>query len=171
MKNRIWINGWIRGWVNVAQSERPEAVTGRRSGVGRRSGTGGILTALLLATMVLAGCAVQSSQPVFCAEKRINLAMEMFDRAKEQLAVHYKQRTDSTLGSAYRASQDAVTLARASRRCRDFDRVIRRQALDLIRTNLLFQKLVVSNMRDQDPGVVIDIYGPGYREIFKNDIQ
>ena len=45
------------------------------------------------------------------------------------------------------------------------------QAIDLIRTNLLFQKLVVSNMRDQDPGVVVDLYGNEYREIFKNDIQ
>ena len=48
---------------------------------------------------------------------------------------------------------------------------MRRQAIHLIRTNLLFQKLVVSNMRDQDPGVVVDLYGNQYREIFKNDIQ
>lgn len=130
-----------------------------------------MVAALMLATLLLAGCAGSAVLPEFCAEKRITLAIEMFDRAKGQLAIHYQQRTDSTLGLAYRASQDAVTMARATRRCRDFDRVIRRQAINLIRTNLLFQKLVVSNMRDQDPGVVIDIYGPGYREIFKNDIQ
>jgi hypothetical protein len=159
------IRTWIKDWINAAQPERAEAAGGRRRGAG------GILTVLLLATLVLAGCAGKSALPVFCAEQRINLAMDMFDRAKEHLAIHYQQRTDSTLGLAYRASQDAVTLARASRRCRDFDRVLRRQAINLIRTNLLFQKLVVSNMRDQDPGVVIDIYGPGYREIFKNDIQ
>ncbi len=38
-------------------------------------------------------------------------------------------------------------------------------------SNRLFQKLVVSNMRDQDPGVVVGLYGEEYREIFKNDIR
>ncbi len=49
--------------------------------------------------------------------------------------------------------------------------MVRRQAIDLIKSNLLFQKLVTSNMRDQDPGVVVDLYGHRYREIFKSDIQ
>ncbi len=161
MKNCTRVNGWMH-------AAQPKCTANRD---GRTRGCGGIFPVLLLAALVLAGCGGQIAPPEFCAERRISLAMDMFDRAKEHLAIHYKQRTDSNLGVAYRASQDAVTLARASRRCRDFDLVIRRQAIDLIRTNQLFQKLVVSNMRDQDPGVVIDIYGPQYREIFKNDIQ
>lgn len=127
-----------------------------------------LLPAALLA---LSACTGTRVQPVFCAEKRLNLALDLYDKAREQLAIHYRQRSDSTLGTAFRASQDAVILARSSRNCLDFDEVTRRQAIDLIRTNLLFQKLVVSNMRDQDPGVVIDLYGARYREIFKNDIQ
>ena len=129
------------------------------------------LPAALVLVAILAGCAARVRAPVYCGERRIDLAMLAYDQAKEQLAIHYKNRTDSALGAAYRSSQDSVFLARASRGCYDFDAVMRRQAINLIKTNLLFQKLVVSNMRDQDPGVVIDLYGPRYREIFKNDIQ
>ena len=67
--------------------------------------------------------------------------------------------------------RNVTALARATRGCPDFDELIRRQAVELIKANLLFQRLVVSNMRDQDPGVVADLYGSQYREIFKNDIR
>jgi hypothetical protein len=131
-----------------------------------------LLAAGLLA-LLAAGCAPagidRSGQ--FCGERRIELALVMFDQAREQMARHFEQRVDSALRDAYQSSQDSLLLARASRNCLDFDEVIRREAIDLIRSNLLFQKLLVSNMRDQDPGVVVDLYGSQYREIFKNDIQ
>jgi hypothetical protein len=126
------------------------------------------LTALLLAT----ACApAQQYQGYNCGERRLDLAAGYFDQAREKLAQHYRLRSDSTLSEAMHASQDSILLARATRVCDDFDEVLRRQAIDLIKTNILFQRLVVSNMRDQDPGVVVDLYGSQYREIFKNDIR
>lgn len=131
-----------------------------------------VLPIAILASLILAGCGGgRTREPVFCGDRRIELALAAYDQAREHLSIHYRNRSDSSLGSAYRSSQDSVFLARATRSCYDFDEVMRRQAINLIKTNLLFQKLVASNMRDQDPGVVIDLYGPRYREIFKNDIQ
>ena len=131
----------------------------------------GVAAVLLTASLVACAPVGRDMQRGSCSERRLNLASSLYERAREQLAIHFEQRMDSALGEAYQSSQDAVTLARATVGCRDFDPLVRRQAIDLIRTNLLFQKLVVSNMRDQDPGVVVDLYGNQYREIFKNDIQ
>lgn len=126
---------------------------------------------VLLAAMMLGSCGGAGVRLPDCADRRLNVSLAMYERAKEKMAVHFQQRVDSALNEAYQASQDSVLLARATRNCHDFDEVIRRQAIDLIKSNLLFQKLVVSNMRDQDPGVVVDLFGHRYREIFKNDIQ
>ena len=133
----------------------------------------GKAAALGVAIATLAACSPQSSRVsrASCAEDRIELASNLYNQARQQLTRHFRERVDTALGRAYQSSKDSVQVARASRSCEDFDRVIRRQALDLIRANLLFQRLVISNMRDQDPSVVIDLYGDGYREIFKSDIQ
>jgi hypothetical protein len=128
--------------------------------------------AVLLAGLVAAGCVPRRQYGDFtCGARRLQLSAGYLDQAKEKLALHFRRRVDSALAEAFHASQDSVLLARATRNCPDFDEAIRRQAIDLIKTNLLFQKLVVSNMRDQDPGVVIDLYGSEYRDIFKNDIR
>ena len=126
---------------------------------------------MLLAALVLGSCSGAGVRAPVCADRRMNLSLAMFERAKDKMAVHFQQRVDSALNEAYQDSQDSMLLAQATRNCHDFDEVIRRQAIDLIKSNLLFQKLVVSNMRDQDPGVVVDLYGNRYREIFKSDIQ
>ncbi|HEX9844167.1 MAG TPA: hypothetical protein VGC20_15520 [bacterium] len=129
-------------------------------------------SALILLAVLAAGCAPsQRVQGFACGERRLELAATFYEQAKSKLALHYKQRVDSALADAYHASQDSMLLAQATRNCFDFDEVIRRQAINVIKTNVLFQKLVVSNMRDQDPGVVIDLYGQDYRDIFKNDIR
>lgn len=131
-----------------------------------------VLPAVLALVLALGACAPTEPRPAFsCGARRLELASAYYDLAREKLALHYRRRVDQALAEAYHASQDAVLLARATRNCIDFDEVVRRQAIDLIKSNLLFQKLVVSNMRDQDPGVVIDLYGSRYREIFKSDIQ
>lgn len=127
---------------------------------------------LLLGAGVLAGCVpVAPYGYVSCGTHRLRLSEQYYEEAKKKLALHFKQRVDTALSDAYHDSQNAVLLARATRNCDDFDEAIRSQAINLIKTNLIFQKLVMSNMRDQDPGVVIDLYGPQYREIFKNDIR
>jgi hypothetical protein len=126
----------------------------------------------LLALLLIAACAPpQRYNGYNCGARRMALAATYYEQAKDKLALHFRQRVDSALSDAYNASQDSVLLARATRSCDDFDEAMRRAAIDLIKTNLLFQKLVVSNMRDQDPGVVIDLYGSKYRDIFKNDIR
>ena len=131
---------------------------------------GGVL-ALALAGLAAACAPAERVQSFSCGQRRIALSSAFYDQARDMLALHFRQRVDSALTDAYHASQDSVLMARATRNCIDFDEVIRRQAIDLIKTNLLFQSLVASSMRDQDPGVVIDLYGAQYREIFKNDIR
>jgi hypothetical protein len=126
----------------------------------------------LLSALALLGCApAQRVQGAACGGRRLELSVAFYEQAKDKLALYYRQRVDSALADAFHASQDSALLARATRNCSDFDEVVRRQAIDMIKTNILFQRLVVSNMRDQDPGVVVDLYGPQYREIFKNDIR
>lgn len=136
----------------------------------RRHARQGVL-ALAIAGLAAACAPAQRVQSFSCGQRRIALSSAFYDQARDMLALHYRQRVDSALTDAFHASQDSVLMARATRNCIDFDEVIRRQALDLIKANLLFQSLVASNMRDQDPGVVIDLYGAQYREIFKNDIR
>ena len=130
-----------------------------------------LLLALLLLVLAACGPAVRRRASNVCAYRRVAVAYDLYDQAKGQLTRHYQVRTDTALGRSYQHSRDSVLLARASRGCTDFDEIVRRQAIDLIRANLLLQRLLVSNMRDQDPSVVIDLYGEEYREIFKNDIQ
>jgi hypothetical protein len=126
----------------------------------------------LLVALVAAGCAPagQAGGQV-CAARRLEVSRSLYEVAREGMARYFRQREDFALTEAYLASQDATVLARASRGCWDFDELSRRQAIDLIKANLLFQKLVVANMRDQDPGVVIDLYGREYREIFRSDLH
>ena len=138
----------------------------------RRPRWGPPLLALALLTAAVVGCSARERlQAADCGARRLQLSGLQYERAKEKLAEHFRQRVDVALTEAYHASLDATALARATRGCPDFDELIRRQAIELIKANLLFQRLVVSNMRDQDPGVVADLYGSQYREIFKNDIR
>lgn len=148
---------------------KPGSRAGRRTKRGQHAGFA--LALLAVTALFLAGCNAQRVVLEPCGDRRIDLSMAMFEQAKEKLALHFKQRVDTALSESYQASQDSVLLARATRNCHDFDAVVRRQAIDLIKSNLLFQKLITSNMRDQDPGVVVDLYGARYRDIFKNDIQ
>lgn len=128
---------------------------------------------LLVGLLVLQGCAADRLNTVrrSCAKDRMLLAYELQNEAKAQLAFYFKQRSESNLSYAYHASKDSMLVARSVRSCFDFNRNVKREALDIIRINRLMQKLVVSNMRDQDPGMVAGLFGDQYREIFKNDIR
>ena len=155
--------------VYQKNNSTPGARAGRRT---RRSPRAGFwLMVLAVMALFLAGCSAKRVVLQACSERRIDLSIAMFEQAKEKLALHFQQRVDTALSESYQASRDSVLLARATRNCHDFDGVVRRQAIDLIKSNLLFQKLITSNMRDQDPGVVVDLYGSRYRDIFKNDIR
>ena len=148
---------------------RPRQRIGGRTRRRKKSRIGLLL--LAMTALFLAGCGAKRVVLPACSDRRIELAMAMFEQSKEKLALHFQQRVDTALSESYQASQDSVLLARATRNCFDFDAVVRRQAIDLIKSNLLFQKLITSNMRDQDPGVVVDLYGSRYRDIFRNDIR
>ena len=127
----------------------------------------------LVAGLLVTACTLSEPQLVLqsCADPRLDLASSLYEEAKDQFAVHFQQRRFTALNVAYRSSKDAVLVARSTRGCYDFDVVTRRRALSLIRSNLLFQKLVLSNMRDQDPEVVVGLFGEMYQDIFKNDIH
>ncbi len=150
-------------------NRKPGPRLGHRKSRGKRAGIGFML--LAVTALFLAGCGAKRVVLPACSDRRIDLSIAMFEQAKEKLMLHFQQRVDTALSESYQASRDSVLLARATRNCHDFDAVVRRQAIDLIKSNLLFQKLITSNMRDQDPGVVVDLYGSRYREIFRSDIQ
>ncbi|MDH5752520.1 MAG: hypothetical protein OEZ59_08895 [Deltaproteobacteria bacterium] len=131
--------------------------------------------ALLMILAMLAGCTpqqlIRQGPGQTCAEERMSLAYALYNEARGQLAQHFRTRTESSLEKAFQASVDSSLLARTARNCESFDLLIKREAINLIRINRLFQTLVISNMRDQDPGVVAGLYGDEYREIFRNDIR
>ena len=155
------------------KTEKTNETQGRGMGSRKRwsQKTGMALALLAVMALFLSGCGVKRVALPACSDRRLDLAVAMFDQARAKLTLHFRQRVDTALSESYQASQDSVLLARATRNCHDFDAVVRRQAIDLIKSNLLFQKLITSNMRDQDPGVVVDLYGSRYREIFRSDIQ
>ncbi|MDH4247390.1 MAG: hypothetical protein OEW39_06210 [Deltaproteobacteria bacterium] len=125
--------------------------------------------------LTLAGCATspygQRVKYQTCSDERLALAFALYGKARDELALHYRQRMDSALENAYQASVDSMLVARTVRNCDDFNTLIKRDALNLIRVNRLFQILVTSNMRDQDPGVVVGFFGEDYRDVFPNDIR
>ena len=106
-----------------------------------------------------------------CSDERLALAYALYSKARDELALHYRQRTDASLGNAYQASVDSMLVARTARNCDDFNTLVKRDAINLIRVNRLFQVLVVTNLRDQDPGVVAGVFGDDYRDVFPNDIR
>ena len=129
---------------------------------------------MVLGLLVLLGaCSGDNmrTKPVTCARARLSLASSMFDEARAQLVSHYTWRTEVSLAYAYHASRDSMFIARSTRSCYDFSQEVKRDAVELIRINRVFQTLVMSNMRDQDPGVVAGLLGDQYREVFKNDIR
>lgn len=135
-----------------------------------RAGPARLVGAALLLAVGLSGCAgLLGDRAVMrrdCAPRRLDLAEALYQDARDQLATHFRQRDEIALQRAYHLSQDAESLARSSSGCVDFDAAARQQAINLIRANRLFQKLAISTMPDQDPGVVIGLLGEQYYDIF-----
>lgn len=131
-----------------------------------------ILSALLLAAVM--SCAVDFGQPVLvtqCSRIRLDAAIISYEDAKDQFAEHFQTRSDTALVYAYHATVDAVQLARSIKTCFDFSDGYKQEAIWLIRTNRVFQRLIMNNLRDPDPEVVIGMFGSRYREIIRNDIN
>lgn len=106
-----------------------------------------------------------------CADRRLQAAVISYEDAKSEFAEHFKGRSDVALVYAFHASQDSERLARALGQCFDFDANHRTAGIELIRSNQILQTLIVTNLRDSDPGVVIALFGEDYRDFIKNDIH
>ena len=124
----------------------------------------------------LLGCTLEQlelipQEPPTCSKRRLDVAAGLYDQAKQFLEVHLRERDNRSLLYAYYASLDAEELTRTIRLCFDFTSEARERGTDLIRANRILRRVVVVNMRDPDPMVMLHLLGPKYDEVFKTDIQ
>ena len=110
-------------------------------------------------------------EPLSCTKRRLDVASGMYDEAKEMLRIHFKERHNSSLVIAYYLSQDSEALSKSIRKCPDFGEIPKERAVSLIRANRIFRRVLVVNMRDTDPYVMISILGSQYDTVFKSDIH
>ena len=131
-----------------------------------------VLPALCL-VLVAGACSSEALRaPVrSCSEQRLELSTNLLDDAKAQAISHYSSRAEEPLVRAYYSSRDAIVVARSIRRCWDFDNLYRQQAVDLIRSSLLLQRIVKQTMRDPDSSVAQTLFRERYYEVFENDIN
>ena len=129
---------------------------------------------LLWGAVLLAGCSSDFGAGLefqTCSRRRLDAATVSFEDSKGQMMEHYRTRSDTSLNFAYQASVDSIRLARSIRGCFDFDPAFKSEAVDLIRSNQILQRVIVSNMRDPDPGAIIGLFGDDYRDLIKKDIH
>ena len=122
----------------------------------------------------LAGClgdSVQKDIEAACSNKRINVALIVYEDAKEKYMEHMRTRSDGALNLAYHTAEDSIRVALSTKYCTDFSERIKSRATEVIMANKYLQRLAMTTMRDPDPGVAISIFGDKYRDIFKNDIN
>ena len=131
--------------------------------------------AILISLLALSGCVNQldlrQQQPVSCSESRLLVAAALFEESKEFVLQHFKERDNSSLLFAYYSSKDAEELTKSIRDCDDFDREFKSRGTELIRATRVLRRVVVLNMRDPDPAVMIQLLGPNHDGDFKNDIR
>ncbi|MBI3993837.1 MAG: hypothetical protein HY342_11220 [Candidatus Lambdaproteobacteria bacterium] len=142
----------------------------------RRPASAPASAALLLAGALLLGACtgqigLRQAQDQTCARARLDAAARLFDDARQQTIKHYTTRVNQALHAAYYASADSIAVARSIRRCWDFDRTYKTEAIELIRTNILLQRMVKLNMRDPEPLVATTLLQEQYHEIFDHDID
>jgi len=133
--------------------------------------------ALLAALLALSACSQNRSAqdpdaPSVCAMRRLELAQGLYGEARTQLLRYYKERSVMGLQYVYYLSGDAMSFARQTRICPDFNDTIRNQALFVIRASRLMRALAVSSMRDPDPAVAAGLLQERYSDLFMNkDIE
>jgi hypothetical protein len=134
-----------------------------------------LLAALALCGALLSSCLDQlelaQQEPVSCTKRRLDVAAGLYDEAKQFLDVHLRERDNLSLLYAYYASLDAEELTRTIRLCDDFGGGARERGTDLIRATRILRRVVVVNMRDPDPMVMIHLLGTKYDDVFKKDIR
>ncbi len=139
------------------------------------SGAGAKWFCMVALVAGLSACASQfgpeEEESPKCAVRRLRASTISFEDAKNQFAEHFKLRSDTALVFAFHASVDSVRLARSVRSCFDFNKGFENNMFDLIDSNQILQRLIVSNFRDPDPHEAVGLFGDQYSEIFKNDIN
>ena len=143
---------------------------GRR--ISPRSSVFAALAAAL--TVVTVGCVQQLDfqQPVrSCSNLGLRAGASLHEEAKHFLVRHFKERDPASLQYAYYATRDTEELTRSIRLCDDFDREFRRRGSELIRSARILRRVVVGNMRDNDPSVMVHLMGPAYDEVYPTDIR
>jgi hypothetical protein len=134
-----------------------------------------MLAALMLCASALSSCLdpleLAPQVPFSCSNHRLDVAAGLYDEAKHFLDVHLQERDNLSLLYAYYASLDAEELTRTIRLCDDFGVNVRKRGTDLIRATRILRRVVVVNMRDPDPMVMIHLLGTKYDEVFKTDIR
>ena len=144
----------------------------RRRGVMARAA---LFAALVLCGPVLGSCLekIELAPPesASCSRRRLDVAAGYYDEAKHFLDVHLRERDNLSLLYAYYKSVDAEELTRTIRSCDDFGGQARERGTDLIRAARILRRVVVVNMRDPDPMVMIHMLGTKYDDVFKKDIR
>ena len=134
-----------------------------------------LLAALVLCGPLLSSCLDQlelvPQAPVSCSNRRLDIAAGLHDQAKHLLDTHFRERDNLSLLYAYYASVDAEELTRTIRLCDDFGAQARERGTGLIRATRILRRVVVVNMRDPDPMVMIHLLGTQYDDVFKTDIR
>lgn len=128
--------------------------------------------ALLLALITgIAGCSSAHTLGPACAGRRLDSAIAYYEGAKTQLSRHFQSHSDTALVHAFYASQDSIIEARGVPECLDAGIGSKRIARKVLLANRYIRGVIVSNLRDSDPGILISIFGSRYRSLFKNDIR
>jgi len=134
-----------------------------------------MLTVLVLCGPLLSSCLdsreLAPPEPVSCSKHRLAVAAGWYDEAKHLLDAHLRERDNLSLLYAYYRSVDAEELTRSIRSCDDFGGKAHERGTDLIRATRILRRVVVVNMRDPDPMVMIHLLGTKYDDVFKKDIR
>ena len=120
---------------------------------------------------LLQGCAElanftgqETSRPP-CADRVVNRAFQQYGEAKSGLALYFEELNDNRLYQAYYAAWDSRNTVNSVKKCWD-RRVSHYNALqNLMDMNKELARLIIINMPDDDPGVMISIYREQYDRV------
>lgn len=105
-------------------------------------------------------------QVVSCSILRLDEAQILFLASRSSMTRYYKERSPSALNAAYNFASDAISRARSTRGCRDFDNSVKAYAVNLIRMSSQMKALSVATMRDPDSQIAVTLLQEQYSEAF-----
>ncbi len=135
------------------------------------------LLILILISMLFSSCEWLSSSrrperlDIECAEVSLSAGFDFYNKAKDFFQSYYKTRKESELFFAWYASEDSIYMGQSVKRCFDKKNKHFHAVRNLFRKNLILQKLIVQNMRQDSQSYLSELYLDEYRDIFVRDIQ